>query len=572
MTNKIHIAIAAFLMLFGVSNAFAQDYVAPEVTISSEKVRVDGQLYYSHIVLERQTLYSIAKAYGVTIEEIYQMNPAVKESGLKKNAVILIPIAKPQEKEVAVAQEKNSDKEEKSAGKEEKGQVRMHTVKWYENLESIAADYGVTVEQIMSANNLKTKKLSSRQKLIIPEPQKVTENKQAETGNKQAEVENEETEHEVEYVQPASESETAGREIAEEDMAPVTDFASKEKVEITLLLPLKADGNSCSHNNMDFYCGALLAAKDLSENGISSDIRIYDIADGNIPVTRSRLEASDIIIGPVSSGDITRLKEVGCMDKYIISPLDPRAEALARSREGIIQVPTSHDVQHQELVRWIESEVGSKDAVVMISEKGARQSESISQLKAAVGNSTLPVRNFSYSILEGRSVLEPLERLLNQEGRNRIIIASESEAFVNDVIRNVNLLIHNKFDIVLYGPAKIRNFETIEVENLHNGNLHICTSYNIDYNNERVRDFIYRYRALFRAEPTQYAFQGYDIIYYFATLCAKFGENWERMLTVSEKDMLQSNFNFVRTESGSYTNKGVRKVEYEKNWKVRTVK
>ena len=44
------------------------------------------------------------------------------------------------------------------------------------------------------------------------------------------------------------------------------------------------------------------------------------------------------------------------------------------------------------------------------------------------------------------------------------------------------------------------------------------------------------------------------------------------MLTVSEKDMLQSNFNFVRTESGSYTNKGVRKVEYEKNWKVRTVK
>ena len=43
----------------------AQDYVAPPVSISKEKVRMNGKLYYSHIVLEKQTLYSIAKAYVV---------------------------------------------------------------------------------------------------------------------------------------------------------------------------------------------------------------------------------------------------------------------------------------------------------------------------------------------------------------------------------------------------------------------------------------------------------------------------------------------------------------------------
>ena len=40
----------------------AQEYVAPPVTISKEKVKIDGKAFYSHIVLERQTLFSISKA------------------------------------------------------------------------------------------------------------------------------------------------------------------------------------------------------------------------------------------------------------------------------------------------------------------------------------------------------------------------------------------------------------------------------------------------------------------------------------------------------------------------------
>ena len=53
------------------ASAHAQDYVSTPVTLSTEKVRMSGKLYYSHVVLERQTLFSIAKAYGVSIEDIY---------------------------------------------------------------------------------------------------------------------------------------------------------------------------------------------------------------------------------------------------------------------------------------------------------------------------------------------------------------------------------------------------------------------------------------------------------------------------------------------------------------------
>ena len=83
--------------LASVPPAFAQDnYVATPVSVSKEKVKVNGRLCYSHVVLERQTLFSISKAYGVSIEDIYKYNPDVKAKGLKNNSIIVIPMPEEQ--------------------------------------------------------------------------------------------------------------------------------------------------------------------------------------------------------------------------------------------------------------------------------------------------------------------------------------------------------------------------------------------------------------------------------------------------------------------------------------------
>ena len=90
--DTIHIlAVALMLSLTAQQRLDAQTYVNTPVEISKEKVRIDGKICYSHIVLERQTLYSISKAYGVTLEDIYRFNPTVTEAGLKKNSIIIIP-------------------------------------------------------------------------------------------------------------------------------------------------------------------------------------------------------------------------------------------------------------------------------------------------------------------------------------------------------------------------------------------------------------------------------------------------------------------------------------------------
>ena len=564
----------------------AQEYISTPVTVSKEKVRVNGKICYSHIVKEKQTLFSIAKAYKVTVDDIYAFNPTLKETGLKKNSIILIPspeavaakisdtkadtaevieedikeVTTEDMPEVKEAKEEIKEVEEIKETKETKKKKQTtHTVKWYEDLDVIAEKYGVTVEAIMKANNLTGRKLSKRQKLVIPEPGEpaVTD---VPTQNEVVEVPDE---TETMVTEPADSAAVESDETKEDWV-----FTPKETINVTLILPMKASSENVSRNNMDFYSGVLLAVKDLADTGISTELNVYDSSDSSHPRASEDLDSSDLVIGPVSSGDLGRLLVSGSEIKTIISPLDPRAESLAYSNSNFIQVPVPQMAQYQDLVQWIKEDTLPGDTLVIISEKGARETDSVAQMIQAAGSSGMTFIPFSYSILEGRDVTEPLTKIMTATGTNRVMIASDSEAFVNDVVRNLNILVYNKLNIVLYAPARIRNFETIEVENLHNTSLHASLGYLIDYENEQVKNFLLKYRALYNTEPTQYAFQGYDIATYFISMYGRYGSDWMKKLDYSEKEMLQSTFRFIPVEDGGYVNNGIRRLVYGPGWSV----
>lgn len=552
-------ALAIAMAACGATVSYAQEYENTPVSISKEKVRINGNVCYSHVVLERQTLFSISKAYNVSIDDIYRANPSLKETGLVKNSIILIPAAADQEP--AVEHKTETVKETVQEVMQEKvaevvKEKTVHTVKWYENLNDIAAKYGITTEELMAANGLKGKKLKSRMKLVIPAPGEFAAT--------------EETEPET--IGQESKELTVTEEPAEaQPEKPWWHGTGKDKVTASVLLPFKANGLSSSWSNMDFYSGVLVAARDLSQNGRNIDLRVHDIGEGKTDAWKSDINGSDIVIGPVS------LKDLGSMlamntSVMAVSPLDPKAESLALSHRNMIQAPTPHKAQYDDLMAWIKEDKGMHDKVIVISEKGGRQTETVMQMKQSIDSSGLSYNPFAYSILEGRDVLAPLKSLMTPEGANRVIVASESEAFVNDVVRNLNLLIHQKYNVILYGASKIRSFDTIEVENFHNTNLHVSLTYYIDYDDPRVKNFLLKYRALFNTEPSQFAFQGYDIASYFFEMCAKYGERWPEMLDKEEKNMLQSTFRCIKASEGGFINQGVRRIVYEDNWKISKIR
>ena len=529
----------------------AQDYENTPVSISKEKIRVDGKVCYSHIVLERQTLFSISKAYNVSIEDIYRYNPSVKENGLKKNSILIIPcndepavhVAEPEKTEAPAVQTQSDG--------------TVHIVKWYEDLDVIAEKYGVTVEAIMKANGLKGRKLTKRQKLIIPASSDIVVE----------ETVTEEIPSTEEVDTPAEETEEA---VQEEDTEDRWIFPDRE-VSVSLLLPLKATGSASSRNNMDFYSGVLLAARELTDKGTDLHLNVYDIAEGVAGIPSDVLKTSDFIIGPIAPNDISGIAAIVQGSCPIVSPLDQRVEKLTGQHGNLIHAPSPQRAQFTDIACWLKEEMQYGDRIIVISEKGARQNDGGRQLKAVIEQHSISYTPFSYSILEGRDIQSSLEAAMTSSGVNRVVIASESEAFVNDAVRNLNLILHNKFNVVLYAPAKIRTFETIEVENFHNTSLHASLTYNIDYDNKDVQDFIMKYRAMFGTEPTQFAFQGYDLTKYFVGIASRYQTGWMSHLTEEEAEMLQNTFRFNKNGDGGYTNSGIRRVIYDKGYSIVTV-
>lgn len=557
--------LAAFCLMASDAVAYGQ-YPQVPVSISTEKVKIDGKIYYSHIVQEKQTLYSISKAYGVTVQDIYEANPALLTEGLKKNAIILIPSALPAATAPS-AQETNPDKEisdapeqddngsktgKKTRRNREKGQdvYIVHTVRWFEDLDMIAEKYGVPVDIIMEVNGLTGRKLTNRQKLKIPADLKAYLEERS-ASQKQEQQQSEDSTGEA----PAQEGHIS---------MPKTD------INAILMLPFNAADGSGSESNMDFYSGALLAARDLGFSGTGVDLSVYDVAEGTSPVTADRLRMSDVAIGPVSKPALAALLEIAPEDRYIVSPFDQRAEALVATNKNFVQAPASVSAQYENLTDWINESRRADEPLIVVFEKGMMEDSESNAAETYLQASGQTYSSFSYSILEGRNVLEPIKALMNREKTNRVLVISESEAFVNDLVRNLNLLIHENYRIVLYGPSKLRSFETIDVEDYHNVNLHLAMSYYVDYDSPEVQDFLLKYRALYNTEPGPFAFQGYDLMHYFVKVCAKYGTDWGEFIENEDTArLLQSDFKFRRYRDGGLENIGIRRLVYGPDYSVR---
>lgn len=562
MKKSVIISIISILLLGTGIFTYAQDteYKATPISISKDKVRNNGKLYYSHVVLERQTLFSISKAYNVTLQEIYDANPALnlETEGLKKFQILLIPIKDGALSDTAAAAIPETSAvpekavQETSARNSASGDYIIHTVKWFEDLNSIARKYGVTAESIMSANGMTSTTLSRKQKLKIP------------TGGAAIAAGGTATQEN----DGKSIFETIGDAISEK--ADEVFYTSKQDVTAALILPFNASKQP-NENNLDFYSGVLLAARELKHEGINVDLNVYDAAGGSIPVTAEKFNECDLVLGPISTTDITNTIKICGSRTPVVSPLEPKAADLTAMYGNLIQAPSSSEAQCADLVKWLGEEYRKGDAIILFTEKGAKMTSTASALANALANSGLTYTTISYGLLEGKSISSRIESASTGTNTVRMVVASESEAFVSDVVRNANLAAHRKHQVALYCTSRVRTFETIEIENLHTTNLHTSISYYVDYDSPKVQKFVKEYRALFNTEPGPFAFQGFDTAYYFCKMSSKYGKRWMDKLDNDKGTGLQADFKFSRTNSGGYVNTAVRRVLYGPDFRIMSV-
>ena len=532
----------------------AQNYQPVPVTVSTEKVTVNGKVYLSHAVQDRQTLYSIAKAYGVSVDDIYEANPTLQRTGLLKGSTILIPY---------------KEKAEETAGAyvPEKGTYKEHLVKWYETIDDIADMYGLTVQALMEFNHLESKKLTRRQVLYIPlspeEIAAVADNLPEEDDSPVVVADN--TQEPADTVATPDNVEVAeGTTPAEEEDDVIT---GKDLVKMALVMPFNSEGRPSSMN-MDFYAGVLLALRDLQAEGISTQLSAYD-TKSTMP-SINQLSKNDLIVGPVSTQELTTMLERLDGSTPVVSPLDQKAIALRDSFPNFIQAPTYVENQYLELVQWLSEERRDNESVIVLSEKGGN--EISTAVRAGLTEKGINFEALFYSVSEGSRIPSRLASMMQKNRNNHVIVASENESFVADAMRNLGIMDNRGYKVTSYGTSKLRLLDTVDNNFYHQTSLHLTTAYYVDYDDPQVNKFILAYRALYKTEPSQFAFQGYDTAHYFVSMVSKYGDKWTRFLDQEKVCMLHLDFLFNRNENGSLSNGAIRRVVYQPDMKVVLVK
>ena len=539
----------------------AQGYTAPDVVVSKEKANIAGKVYYVHKVLPKQTIFSICKAYGITSDQLSAANPDLG-GGLKAGSIIFIPVdqakipeetaATPRPKtqvKTAPVTEKAEEKveTEKPAGDKVVTRVIEHRVRWYESLSGIARKYGISEGELLDYNGLTRSDSIKGKVLLVPvmgdmEFDEDEEIDESDIDKEKIEENGEETEEPMHPVRP------------------IRWFSAEEPLHISLILPFNLSSGSASSNFLNFYSGALMAIQEQKEKGAHLVVNVYDLAQGaNSIIQDPKFQESDLIIGPVEAPTMKPFLDYSDSNgTAFVSPLDHKVDSLVDFHPFLFQVPAHARVQLRNLVESLHARPG--DRVLLVASTSGSDSGFISDMEADLRSLGISYRKVSLgevsSLVSGGTAANPV----------KIIIGSESKSFSTEAVRSLNSLSKRgggHFEV--WGTNRVRNYETSDPDALFNIRFHTSVPYFVDYTNSADQAFVLRYRAMFYAEPDDFAFQGYDVFTYFITAMTQQGTGIINHADIVPMQLLHCNFQFARDyEESGWRNRATRNLVYEK--------
>jgi LysM repeat protein len=146
------------LLVLVIFNCSAHSQVVIER--SKDKVIISGVPYYVHIVKKGETAYSISRAYGIAINELIKENPSALY-GVNEGMALRIPVKAASEQTEKIAPQIRDRRDE--------SKFIYHTLKPGETIYFLSKAYGVSENEIISANpGVDLNKIPVNSEIAIP--------------------------------------------------------------------------------------------------------------------------------------------------------------------------------------------------------------------------------------------------------------------------------------------------------------------------------------------------------------------------------------------------------------------
>lgn len=331
--------------------------------------------------------------------------------------------------------------------------------------------------------------------------------------------------------------------------------------EINLKTATKAEVEK-SAMAIDFYQGFKIGVDSAAAMGLNFKLNVYDSRDNNTQVAgliqNGGLNTANLIVGPVFPQGLKFIRNYS-IEKHIpvINPL-AATHPDEFNNPNLISIANNIDLHIHKLGDFITKSYNPANTVVVLINPGSPEDEVMGK----------PVRTY-FSASKKQFVFQEYASVFNMELKlikNKkyvVIVCSPDRNFVIPTLdKLVKLKNAGLLDLDLFGhPDWIKqNYNTDKLQILHTT---VTSSYKVNYTSAAVNEFIKKYRSAFRFEPGEYAFKGFDIGFYFATLLAQHGPEYLQYLTKVKYKGLHNNFSFIQNEKSGYINTSLMLLRYE---------
>lgn len=582
-----HIAytlLCAVYFLLNTSTTWSQEKNT-DIVKSPNTTVISGVKYYLHTVEKGQTLFAIAKGYDFSLNDIVLENPEAI-NGIKPGQVLKIPFKKIKKAEPApMVADAN---------------FTLHKTEQGQTLYSIAKMYNTTIEKLKAANPELESGLKSGQTIKIPKqqtepvktttkpvktvtvPPTITEKPRAipkpitliDTTFKMGPLDSitaflidnkrlEDSAKTVPIIYP-------GKTKVQYNIALFLPFHATEANEIDIDRVIKGDDQLPNKSivALQFYEGALLAVDSLKKLKLNAKIFVYDVDDHdslnivNI-IKKPELAQMDLMIGPLYGTSFMPIAKFAKEHSIpIVSPFT-QINKILFDNLYVCKVQPSVSKQIEQMACFATDTFHTQN-IILVNNGNPKEVSFYNTFKTIANKELIKKGYKAADTLKESKSLGAIESMLSSTKVNVIVLPSNNQSYVTEFISKLNTI--KKGKIVLFGLSGWMNYDNLDFEYLNSLSLHIPSNNYIDYQNPATNNFTKTYFNKYKTDPGLYAYEGFDMTYYFISALQKYGSGFLNNIVTEKYKGLETNFDFMQYSSnGGFENKFVYILKYQDN-------
>lgn len=576
-------------------NPDAKSGIQPNtILLVPKSVQVPQSLKPSlHMVVAGDTKYSIAKKYGITVAELEQLNPEIKES-LALGSKVRLNASAP--KTVVLV----------STPKPIKSPI-THEVIAGDTKYSIAKKYGITVEDLEKQNPEVKESLPLGYQLKInggtPNTSTVSEFKPKAKPLDLLEytVKSGETLYSLTHLFNLSEAALKGLNpqlsegvkegivlkvpanlsFAKETKSSLKNLVqsmnNQDKKELVLFLPFnvsKIESDTLTsvserlkkdkflNLTLDFYSGALMAIDSAKTLGMNVDIKIFDSEETKNStnalsiISRGEIANADAVIGPFYQVNVERV--AAALENKKIPVISPLSKDDGKSFTNLYQAMPQNEAIRNAMFDFMQAKNGNVIAVIDPKKLA---------LKQYVQDFQKEVKIVGVSD-KGGFVADSIKKYFVKDKMNYVVLASEKTGTVFTVTNTMLAAMKDyRVQLVILEANETLDFEEIDLKRLTKLKL-MYPSATRDNDSEEAQQFEAAYKKKNRIFPNQYAVRGFDVT--FDTLL-RLSQNkpFQESLKSDASEQVESKFDYANKISGGYANNGIYILYYDEDLTIK---